>query len=443
MQFALFCVNKKSLKCSKCFPLCFPHSPIFTTFVLNIKILCMASVSIIFRDDRINKKGEAPINFFIIKDRKITKVSTGIKIHSDFWDDDKKRVKSKHKNSAHFNSLIANKFAELQDKVLENLTIAKSLTSRQLKEDLFGKAPLDFFAHAQKVLDKYKSQGQVASHDRCKAITEKLKRYMNNSNLYFQEITPDFLAKYEKHLRGKDYNNSTNTIHANFKFIRQLFNDVVYNDLVDIKHDPFKKYKIKTEKTQRQYLTEDELLEIEKVDCSSGLKLELHRDMFVFAAYCGGLRVSDVLKLKWKNIDKTHINLTIQKTGGQLSIKIPDKAFKILENYKPKKVEKEDYVFPMLPNGLKEDDLVLLDSEISKATAYINKNLKAIATKAEIGKILSFHISRHTWATRALRKGISIDKVSKLMGHAAIKETQIYAKIVSEELDKAMDVFND
>ncbi|MBK8369619.1 MAG: integrase catalytic domain-containing protein [Bacteroidetes bacterium] len=155
------------------------------------------------------------------------------------------------------------------------------------------------------------------------------------------------------------------------------------------------------------------------------------------------MRVSDVLKLKWKYIDKTHINLTIKKTGSQLSIKIPDKAFKIIEKYKPKKVEKDNYIFPMLPNGLKEDDLVLLDTEISGATAYINKNLKTIAEKAKIGKPLSFHISRHTWATRALRKGISIDKVSKLMGHAQIKETQIYAKIVNEELDKAMDVFNE
>ena len=66
-----------------------------------------------------------------------------------------------------------------------------------------------------------------------------------------------------------------------------------------------------------------------------------------------------------------------------------------------------------------------------------------MATKAEIDKPLSFHISRHTWATRALRKGVSIDKVSKLMGHAQLRETQIYAKIVNEELDKAMDVFND
>ena len=75
-------------------------------------------------------------------------------------------------------------------------------------------------------------------------------------------------------------------------------------------------------------------------------------------------------------------------------------------------------------------------------TALINKNLKIIATRMGFAKNLSFHTSRHTWATRALRKGVTIDKVSKLMGHSSLKETQVYAKIVNEELDKAMDVFN-
>ena len=57
-----------------------------------------------------------------------------------------------------------------------------------------------------------------------------------------------------------------------------------------------------------------------------------------------------------------------------------------------------------------------LHKAVMHATAYINKNLKILAKKAEIERPLSFHISRHTWATRALKKGISIDKVSKLMG---------------------------
>jgi len=201
-------------------------------------------------------------------------------------------------------------------------------------------------------------------------------------------------------------------------------------------------YKIKVGKTFRTYLTEDELKSIENLSLDSGTRMDLHRDMFVFASYTGGLRVSDVIMLEWSFFDGTHINTNIRKTKSQKSVKLPDTALAILE--KQKQIGKSTrFIFPMLDDNLKIEDARALDSAISSATAYINKNLKFIAQKAGIDKPLSFHISRHTWATRALRKGISIDKVSKLMGHAQIRETQIYAKIVSEELDKAMDVFND
>lgn len=436
---ALKNVHKKA---ANVYPIVYPYISIFTTLHHITLFSPMATVSIVFRKDKLNKSGKAPVHFRIIKDRKINYISSGILLLVNEWDEKNKKVKKSHANSARFNSFLANKFTELQDQVFEHLTVSKSATTRQLKNKIYGLKPLEVFPFAQEVLDKYKRQGQIASHDRCNVIINKLKAHVNEAPICFQDLTPEFLEAYEKHLRV-DKKNSTNTIHSNFKFIRQLFNEAINKELLESTFYPFNKFKIKTEKTQRSYLTEDELMAIEEADCSEGVKVELHRDMFVFAAYSGGLRVSDVLKLKWKNVDNTHINLTIKKTGGQLSIKLPEKALKIIEKYKPKKVEKDNYIFPMLPNGLKEDDYVLLDNEISGSTAYINKNLKKVAEIAEISKPLSFHISRHTWATRALRKGISIDKVSKLMGHAAIKETQIYAKIVSEELDKAMDVFND
>ena len=52
-------------------------------------------------------------------------------------------------------------------------------------------------------------------------------------------------------------------------------------------------------------------------------------------------------------------------------------------------------------------------------------------------------IVRGTWATRALRKGMRIEYVSRLMGHASIRTTQVYAKIVNEDLDRAMGVFDE
>ena len=402
----------------------------------------MSSVSIIYRKDKLNKKGEAPIHFRIIKDRKISYIASGIMLPAEHWDDENHRIKSKHTNSKRLNSFLSNKFAELQDQVYEHETVSKSLTSRMLRDKIYGKKPTDFFSFAEEANEAYLRDGKVGTYDKNKAIIAKLKKYMNDRTLAFQDITVDFLNRYENYLKTT-LNNSTNTVHKDFKFIRKLFNDAIRNDLIELSGNPFTKYVMKTTKTQRTYLTEEELKAIEEVQVTPGTKMELHKDMFVFAAYVGGLRVSDMLQIQWKHFDGTNINFTIKKTGNQLSIKVPNKGLALIEKYKPKKRNSNAFIFPMLSEDIDLNDPRALDSAISSATAYINKNINTLAKKANISKKVSFHASRHTWATRALKKGMSIDKVSKLMGHAAIRETQIYAKIVNEELDKAMDVFND
>jgi integrase/recombinase XerD len=401
----------------------------------------MPSVSIIFRKDKLNSDHEAPIHLRIIKDRKINYISTGVMLPIKFWDEKNKKIKSGYPNSQRLNSFISNKFTELQDQVFEHETVSKSLTTRQLKDKIYGRKPVDFFAFADETTERYLQAGKISTYDKCKSILRKLKNYYKYSEISFQDITPHFLTTYESYLR-RQFSNSTNTIHRDFRYLRKLFNDAYRLDLIEHNQNPFNKYQLKLEKTQRTFLSEEELEWIEKFPATPGTRLELHRDMFVFASYSGGLRISDILQLKWENFNDTHIGFTIKKTGQQVSIKLPEKAIGIISKYKPKKVKSDSFIFPMLKDDLNMQDPRAVDSAISSATAYINKNLKIIAAKVGINKPLSFHISRHTWATRALRKGLSIDKVSKLMGHSAIKETQIYAKLVNEELDKAMDLFN-
>ncbi len=402
----------------------------------------MASVSIVFRRDKINKKNEAPIHFRIIKDRKINYISSGIIIPEENWDVKNNRIKAKHTNSARLNSFLSNKFSELQDQVYEHETINKSLTSRGLRDKIYGRKPSDFFPFADEVCEIYLKDGKIGTYDKNVSIIAKMKKYTEGRSISFQDITPEFLGKYETFLKDT-HKNKVNTINKDLRFIRKIFNDAYRKDLIDHSVIPFNKFKLKLEKTEKVYLSEDELTAFESVKTTTGTRLQLHQDMFVFACYTGGLRVSDMLQMKWDNFDGANINFTIRKTGTQLSVKLPNAALAIIEKYKPKKNTPDAYIFPMLSNDLDLKDLRAVDTAISCANSYINKNLITIAKKAKITKHISFHTSRHTWATRALRKGISIDKVSKIMGHSAIKETQVYAKIVSSELDKAMDAFND
>jgi len=167
-----------------------------------------------------------------------------------------------------------------------------------------------------------------------------------------------------------------------------------------------------------------------------------HRNIYVFATYAGGLRISDILQLRWSDYNGNRILKTTQKTKSTVSIKLPGKAKEIIEQYKSKESNPEHYIFPFLKNGIEYSDKALLNA-ISSHTAYTNKDLKVIAELAEINKNIHFHTSRHTFATRALKKGMRIEYVSRLLGHSSIKTTQVYAKIVNQDLDDAMDKFFD
>ena len=407
----------------------------------------MASVTIVFRKHKVNKNGEAPIFFRVIKNRKSSYISTGFSVLETDWDESNKRIKSTAKGKDHKetvarkNATISKRFLEIQNELIEVESSQKSITSKTIRETLHGKPPLDFYKFADEVVESYNIDKKSGTYSRTKSVIAKLKVYA--PNIQFGDITPKFLADYEKYLKTKKKKpNSINTIHANLKFISTVFNKAFQQDLIDYGTNPFLKFKMKTEKTQREYLTEDELNAFDSVKTDLGTRMDLHKDMFVFASYTGGLRVSDMLQLQWKHFDGSNINFTIKKTKNQLSVKVPNKGLEILSKYKTINSKPNDFIFNMLPIDILSKSAKDLDDAISSSTAYINKNLKIIAGLAEIEKNISFHISRHTWATRAIRKGVSIDKVSKLMGHSAIKETQIYAKIINSELDKAMDVFN-
>jgi len=381
----------------------------------------MTSISIVLRKDKLNAKKEAPIHFRIIKNRKASYIASGIMLPAQQWNEKKSRVKATHLNSARLNSYLSNKFTEIQDTVLQHETLSKSLTSKNLREKVFGKRPSDFFGFADAIVEQYRKEGRIGTGDKNRSVIAKLRDY--RPTLTFHDITPEFLIRYEQHLR-EHHGNCTNTVSKDMKFLRKVFNDAIRADVIGLEANPFGRYQIKQERTHRDYLTEEELLRVQDCDIAADTKLALHRDMFIFAAYTGGLRISDVLQLRWSNFDGSHLHVVITKTGAQVSIKVPNKGLELMCGYRRAEQCNTDFIFPVLAATLDTGNPLALDAAIATATTQVNRSLKTLANMAGIEKRLSFHISRHSFAVLALRKGISIDKVSKLMAHSAIRETQ-------------------
>ncbi len=394
------------------------------------------------KNNKVNEKGEMPLYIRIIKGRKTKFISLGIKVHPNLWNKDKLRVKPQYPNSGRVNALIAKKMADAEATAVDIERKNKSVTSRKIKDAVMGKASASLINFMEEYLTALKAKGKTGTHDKVNATLLKLKSYLKHSDLMFEDFDLDFLKKYERYLRD-DLGNAPNTIHSNLKIFRKVFNDAVREDIIELQQNPFTKFKLSWEKTHKEYLTEEELLEIEKVKLNEGTVISHHRNMFVFAAYAGGIRISDLLQLRWSNYDGSHIRIFTQKTKESISIKLPVVAIKIIESYsKDQERKSTDFIFPLLKSGTDYSSPEILFKAISSNTAYANKNLKEIIKKTKIEKDISFHSSRHTWATRALKKGMRLEYVSKLMGHGSLKTTMIYAKIINSELDKAMDVFN-
>jgi len=224
----------------------------------------------------------------------------------------------------------------------------------------------------------------------------------------------------------------------------------VADGLLPFEKNPFLKIKLRGLATKRTFLLDDELELLKRLELSKNCQLNHHRNLYLFSAYACGIRISDLLMMRWRNVSGDRLCFQIRKNKETLGIKMPPKALEILNFYRElakknhyhDELNPDGFIFPLLNLNPHETDRKRIHNAISAATAYTNKDLKNLRVRAGLDKHISFHSARHSWAVRALQKGMRIEYVSRLMGHASVKNTEVYAKILDSELDKAMEVFN-
>lgn len=403
----------------------------------------MATVKVIIRKHKLNAKGEAPIYLRITQDRQTTYKSLQLKVKPEFWDDDKEQIKknNKVKGYVRINNYIDNEVMKLRNKVLDVETKTNSISTAKIKEIVADKPVIDFFEYGDKYLKRIENTSQVRVYVQTKTILNKLEAFQKKRFLPFEDMTVGYLKTYEVFLHDV-YKNGHNTIFTNLKILRKLFYLAIQEDIISSDINPFRKIKFKWQATEIHYLTDIEINKIADLKLAPGIKRFHIRNIYIFAVHVGGLRISDILMLKWENlVDGERIVVFTQKTRTNVSIKLTPTALKILAIYTTSNKKPSDFIFPFLENGTDYSNPQFLYKRISSLTAYANTNLKEIAKAAGIEKRLHFHTSRHSFACRGLRKGLNIVHISKLMGHSSVKMTENYAKVINKDLDDAMKLF--
>lgn len=188
-----------------------------------------------------------------------------------------------------------------------------------------------------------------------------------------------------------------------------------------IEKNPTLRFKLRFDKVDMVYLDRQELERILDKEFEQGT-LKVTRDIFVFACYTG-LAYADVKALKQDHL-RTGIDggkwiyMRRRKTDTQVRIPLLEEAQIILERYRTHpKVDNQEILLPVYSNQ------------------KTNQYLREIAEAVNLGKRLSFHAARHTFATTVtLANGVPIETVSKLLGHHKISTTQIYARVVDTKI---------
>lgn len=229
-------------------------------------------------------------------------------------------------------------------------------------------------------------------------------------------------AKGKKHPKPKPPRPLAKSTQRNYcAFLCCALNEAVRKGA--LKENPFnlldRSEKIKAPQSTREYLSIEEIKKLIATDCARPqIKMA-----YLFSVYCG-LRISDIRALKWSNIvnedGQPKINIIIQKTKTPISIPLSGEAQKWL----PEKGETKD-----------DDKIFVLPASVNLSVGLDNW-----AKKAGIKKHVTFHTARHTFATMMLTLGADLYTTSKLLGHANVATTQIYAKIVDKKKIEAVNL---
>lgn len=403
----------------------------------------MASIRLILRRTQMDQSGHCPLYIRISKDGRTNYLSAGIKLKENEWNSAKQKVKRKHSNHIKINASLSQKIADAEGQMADMERKFKTISISKLKEAIKGKGVPDFFEYANARCEKNRAGLSFATYRSYKVNLRKFETYLGKNAIFFDEITVTLLKDYMAYM-GNQLKNGPTTQRYSVMILAIIFKEAIKEDVIPESLYPFNKLTLRKNTQKRHFLTKVQIQDLTLLDLKQAKRADLWRDLFLFSTYAGGLRFSDVIELQYKNYNplEQRIKKVIRKTGRLHQFKVGQVAITILNKYMKAEANNDDYIFPVITDKIAYNNSEETRYTIaSKENHYANFQLNRMGRNLNLPFSLSFHLSRHSFATNALNNGMRIEHVSKLMDHQDISTTQIYAKIINEELDKAVEHF--
>ena len=381
---------------------------------------------------KIDSNGKAPIYVRITVDGIRSELSIKRSVEIERWNTEAGKVKGNSEEVKSINTYIDVVRNKIYDHHKRLIDANKKVTAEAIKNSFLGigekeKTLVSIFQyHNKQVKALIGKEFAAGTHERYETVLRLLQLFLEKEykvkDIAISDINHKFITDLEFYLKT-ERKNAHNTAIKYIKNFKKIVRIALANGWID--KDPFSNFKATVKDVEREFLTEEEIQTLVSKDLHVN-RLDQVRDIFVFNCFTG-LAYADVKKLsdadivigidgsKWIKTNRT-------KTDVKSSIPLLPTAIAILEKYKNNPVANNaNKLLPVLSN--------------QKMNAY----LKEIATICKIEKNFSTHLARHTFATTVtLTNGVSLESVSKMLGHKSIKTTQHYAKIVDRKVSDDM-----
>ena len=412
--------------------------------------------------NRPNRAGKFPIYLRITQNRKHKRIKTTIELNrmndfnpkarQDNW------IKKQEPNHKKWNDILAKELERGKDafRKLEEEGMATSAISSIIAEQ--GK-PSSFLDYARERTNENFSEGGIRIWRIYNGFCNKLEAFLKENkktDLPFAELSPALLSKFKSYLhtlhnvREPEKMLHPNTIALNLRIFKTIVNKAVKEGLIKPEKNPFLSFENKTIKTTKEKLTDEELERIRNLELAEGSRIWDARNIFLFSFYCAGIRIGDLLQLRWMNTTpEGRLIYYMGKNHKKRDLLLIQPAKEILQLYWKEGAKPTDYIFPLLDNdqpfagAISPEDKETLSPEmkqklieqVSSKTSIVNNNLKKIKELAGLNKKLTSHIARHTFAYKAKQAGIPDGRIKGILAHSSLKVTEGYMGEFSTEED--------
>ena len=372
--------------------------------------------------------GKTAIFCRITIDGKSTAIATSEECLPSEWNSGQGTTGEKKINQrlAAFRELVEKTYAEI-------LTKDGVVSAELLKNRLQGVAatPTTLLTMSEAELQSVKacvgrsrSEGTYRNHTYSDKMLRQWIEDKGRKDMPIHAVTEEMFEEFRFYLKKKRF--TAKTVNRHLCWLSRLMYSAVSKRV--IRYNPFEDATYEKEERQIRFLQKSDVAKLMALKVNDR-EAEQSRQMFLFSCFTG-LAIADMERLKFSHIQtaadgKRYIRKERQKTKVESVVPLHPIAEEILSRCQEEQTVKE-----------KGDDLVF-PRDCSRSA--MNNKLSTVGLACGIRQRLSFHMARHTFGTLSLSAGIPIESIAKMMGHASISSTQIYAQVTDKKISEDMD----